>query len=159
MVDVDVTADANGISHMVAGGTDAGTSGSTSVKRPRSRTTNESQLAKDEVDDYDYDDVPEGSVTRCVCNCLDDDGVMIQCDKCELWLHSGMTVFFFSFLFFLILLVQGCVGLGHDENNVPEEYQCPFCSELPLPFVPIDVRFFFGGLRRVCIYRQKSHRR
>lgn len=49
----------------------------------------------------------------CVCGTKDDEGAMVQCDKCEVWLHLE------------------CLDLNEDE--VPEEYFCPTCLGLPTP--------------------------
>ncbi|KAF9160224.1 hypothetical protein DFQ26_005768 [Actinomortierella ambigua] len=73
------------------------------------------QNAHQDEDDGDIEimgDAEEG-VIRCVCESTEDEGSMIQCDKCYVWLHLD------------------CVGL--DDDHVPDEYYCPTCLGLPLP--------------------------
>ncbi|GJJ69435.1 hypothetical protein EMPS_01781 [Entomortierella parvispora] len=65
-----------------------------------------SEDAEDDVED-------EEGVIMCVCGTKDDEGAMVQCDKCEVWLHLE------------------CLDLTEDE--VPEEYFCPTCLGLPTP--------------------------
>ncbi|KAG0223768.1 hypothetical protein BGX31_008342 [Mortierella sp. GBA43] len=59
----------------------------------------------------EYDD--EDAVIMCLCGSKEDEGAMIQCDKCKVWLHME------------------CVNLS--EEDVPEEYFCPMCLGLPTP--------------------------
>ena len=51
----------------------------------------------------------EEEVIRCVCNIYRDEGVMIQCEKCERWQHAD------------------CMG----EPDV-EKYMCELCDPRPL---------------------------
>ena len=43
----------------------------------------------------------------CVCDFNDDDGFMIQCERCYIWQH--------------------CVCMNIPKNNVPEQYYCELC--------------------------------
>jgi hypothetical protein len=50
-----------------------------------------------------------GSKTRCICGRNDDnEGFMIQCDRCEVWQHGD------------------CIGLT--DATVPEKYYCELCQ-------------------------------
>ncbi|KAK5827890.1 hypothetical protein F5H01DRAFT_317217 [Linnemannia elongata] len=67
-----------------------------------------------ENDDEEEDDGgDEEGVIMCVCGSKEDEGAMVQCDKCEVWLHLE------------------CLDLS--EDDVPEEYFCPTCQGLPTP--------------------------
>lgn len=46
--------------------------------------------------------------TRCVCNSVDDGGIMVQCESCNKWLHMA------------------CVGFTQD--TLPPVYVCVFCT-------------------------------
>ncbi|RUS16061.1 hypothetical protein BC937DRAFT_91644 [Endogone sp. FLAS-F59071] len=48
------------------------------------------------------------SVTRCVCGQQHHVGLMVQCDKCEVWQHCD------------------CVGLS--EEDIPDQYYCELCK-------------------------------
>ncbi|TKR93432.1 hypothetical protein L596_007890 [Steinernema carpocapsae] len=50
----------------------------------------------------------EQDVVRCICGILDEDGTMVQCDKCHFWLHSD------------------CLGKKQPKDN--EDYVCKFCA-------------------------------
>jgi PHD finger protein 20 len=50
-------------------------------------------------------------VVHCICSYNMDEGFMIQCDQCMTWQHSE------------------CVGVA--ENDTPENYMCPVCSNPP----------------------------
>ncbi|KAG2184585.1 hypothetical protein INT43_000494 [Umbelopsis isabellina] len=55
------------------------------------------------------DDEWRDAVTDCICTTQSDDaGPMVQCDRCESWLHLD------------------CVGLN--EDSLEEEYYCPRCN-------------------------------
>ncbi|ESO11865.1 hypothetical protein HELRODRAFT_190066 [Helobdella robusta] len=60
--------------------------------------------SKNEHEDGNGDN--ETDVIRCVCNIYNDEGVMIQCEKCETWQHCM------------------CMGVKGDE----EEYMCELCQ-------------------------------
>ncbi|KAF9284001.1 hypothetical protein BGZ68_004965 [Mortierella alpina] len=62
-------------------------------------------------EDEDVDD--EEGIIMCVCGSREDEGGMIQCDKCKVWLHLE------------------CVDLA--ENDLPEDFYCPPCQGLPTP--------------------------
>ncbi|KAL7420776.1 Histone deacetylase complex subunit [Cryptotrichosporon argae] len=61
-----------------------------------------------EAGEGDEDDEESQEVTRCVCRLEDDDIMMIQCDKCNVWQHGG------------------CMGIWGDEE-APDEYFCEEC--------------------------------
>ena len=60
---------------------------------------------------------------RCVCNIYRDEGVMIQCEKCEKWQHAD------------------CMG----EPDV-EKYMCELCDPRPLSKVGTCVNSVTPGL-------------
>ncbi|KAF9961727.1 myeloid lymphoid or mixed-lineage leukemia 5 (trithorax, ) [Mortierella alpina] len=70
-----------------------------------------SACSSEEDEDVDFDD--EEGIIMCVCGSREDEGGMIQCDKCKVWLHLE------------------CVDLT--ENDVPEDFFCPPCQGLPTP--------------------------
>jgi len=76
---------------------------------PAPNVVSESENSEDAEDDAE----DEEGVIMCVCGTKDDEGAMVQCDKCEVWLHLE------------------CLDLTEDE--VPEEYFCPSCLGLPTP--------------------------
>ncbi|CAO3675419.1 unnamed protein product [Umbelopsis ramanniana] len=55
----------------------------------------------------DDDSSDSGSVTRCICGEIHNVGLMVQCDKCEVWQHCS------------------CIGLL--EQDIPEQYYCEEC--------------------------------
>ncbi|CAM0135741.1 unnamed protein product [Umbelopsis sp. WA50703] len=60
-------------------------------------------------DERSEDEEWRDAVTDCICTTQRDDlGPMVQCDRCESWLHLD------------------CVGLH--EDNLEEEYYCPRCN-------------------------------
>ncbi|RUS28748.1 hypothetical protein BC938DRAFT_481501 [Jimgerdemannia flammicorona] len=61
------------------------------------------QLTSEEEESSDED-----SVTRCVCGQQHHVGLMVQCDKCEVWQHCE------------------CVGLI--EEDIPDQYYCELCK-------------------------------
>lgn len=80
-----------------------------------SKKKDKKTLSKATESDDDASDTEEwrDAVTNCICADRHDDddeesGPMVQCDKCESWLHLD------------------CVGL--DEDNLEEEYFCPRCK-------------------------------
>ncbi|KAF9910267.1 myeloid lymphoid or mixed-lineage leukemia 5 (trithorax, ) [Linnemannia zychae] len=67
-----------------------------------------------ENDDEDEENAgDEEGIIMCICGSKEDEGAMVQCDKCEVWLHLE------------------CLDLA--EDDVPEEYFCPSCQGLPTP--------------------------
>ncbi|KAG0328247.1 hypothetical protein BGZ99_005765 [Dissophora globulifera] len=64
--------------------------------------------SNDEDEDEDED---EEGVIMCVCGSKEDEGSMVQCDKCEVWLHID------------------CLDLS--EDDIPDEYFCPPCQGIP----------------------------
>ncbi|KAF9962795.1 myeloid lymphoid or mixed-lineage leukemia 5 (trithorax, ) [Mortierella alpina] len=64
-----------------------------------------------EEEDDDVED--EEGIIMCVCGSREDEGGMIQCDKCKVWLHLE------------------CVDLS--EHDLPEDFFCPPCQGLPTP--------------------------
>ncbi|WFD43544.1 hypothetical protein MPSI1_002206 [Malassezia psittaci] len=65
----------------------------------------------------------EAGVIRCICECDDDDGFTIQCDRCSVWQH--------------------CACLGMSQSSVPDEYLCEECDPRP-----VDVEFAQNVQRR-----------
>ncbi|XP_033114256.1 histone-lysine N-methyltransferase ASH1L-like isoform X1 [Anneissia japonica] len=53
-------------------------------------------------------DDEEEEVIRCLCGLLNDEGLMIQCDKCMVWQHFD------------------CIGLPYDKE--PDHYICELCK-------------------------------
>lgn len=51
----------------------------------------------------------EGDKVRCLCDDETDEGLMIQCEVCQCWLH--------------------CDCLSMQEDEIPENYTCPFCQK------------------------------
>ncbi|KAI8644856.1 hypothetical protein BD408DRAFT_412617 [Parasitella parasitica] len=49
-----------------------------------------------------------GSITRCVCNETHSLGLMVQCDKCEVWQH--------------------CECMGLEQPDIPDHYYCEQCK-------------------------------
>lgn len=81
----------------------------------------------------DDDSSDENSVTRCICHKIHNDGMMVQCDNCNVWQHCP------------------CVGLaGITENEMPDQYYCEECK--PENHVLVDS---YGRYRR--IYDPKGH--
>ncbi|KAI8578689.1 hypothetical protein K450DRAFT_246048 [Umbelopsis ramanniana AG] len=80
----------------------------------------------------DDDSSDENSVTRCICHkipslVVDNDGMMVQCDNCNVWQHCP------------------CVGLeGISEDEMPDQYYCEECK--PENHVMVDS---YGRYRRV----------
>ncbi|KAK3848615.1 MAG: hypothetical protein J3R72DRAFT_415947 [Linnemannia gamsii] len=64
-------------------------------------------------DEEDEEGGDEEGIIMCICGSKEDEGAMVQCDKCEVWLHLE------------------CLDLA--EDDVPEEYFCPTCQGLPTP--------------------------
>ncbi|WFC99457.1 hypothetical protein MYAM1_002201 [Malassezia yamatoensis] len=58
----------------------------------------------------------EAGVIRCICECDEDDGFTIQCDRCSVWQH--------------------CACFGMSQSSVPDEYLCEECDPRP-----VDVEF------------------
>ncbi|KAF9109428.1 hypothetical protein BGX27_007635 [Mortierella sp. AM989] len=58
-------------------------------------------------------DEDEEGIIMCVCGSKEDEGAMVQCDDCKVWLHID------------------CLDLTEEE--IPEEYFCPTCLGLPTP--------------------------
>jgi hypothetical protein len=73
----------------------------------------EEQPEQDAQEDYGDED---GGVIRCICECDDDDGFTIQCDRCLVWQH--------------------CACFGMSQASVPDEYHCEQCDPRP-----VDVQF------------------
>ncbi|KAH8551814.1 hypothetical protein BGW37DRAFT_492464 [Umbelopsis sp. PMI_123] len=75
----------------------------------------------------DDDSSDENSVTRCICHKIHNDGMMVQCDNCNVWQHCP------------------CVGLdGVSEDDMPDQYYCEECK--PENHVMVDS---YGRYRRV----------
>ncbi|KAF9937755.1 Histone-Lysine N-Methyltransferase ash1l [Mortierella alpina] len=54
-------------------------------------------------------------VIRCICKSLDDEGIMVMCETCQVWQHCS------------------CVGLGEGKAT-PELYYCELCQPQLHPF-------------------------
>ncbi|PQE33047.1 phd-finger domain-containing protein [Rutstroemia sp. NJR-2017a WRK4] len=67
--------------------------------------------------------------TRCVCNSVDGDPFMIQCESCDNWLHGQ------------------CVNI--DRRSLPPVYICAFCAQTP------NMRG--GRMRETALQREKRH--
>ncbi|KAI9300625.1 hypothetical protein BJ944DRAFT_21426 [Cunninghamella echinulata] len=73
--------------------------------RKRQRQQKQRQQSQSTSDEASSDD---NSVTRCVCGEIHNVGLMVQCDKCEVWQHCE------------------CMGLA--EEDIPEQYYCEECK-------------------------------
>ena len=62
------------------------------------------------VKDPEKAEVEEEEVIRCVCNIFRDEGLMIMCEKCQVWQHCD------------------CMGVRGDEEN----YMCEQCDPRPV---------------------------
>eukprot|EP00026_Physarum_polycephalum_P001045 Phypoly_transcript_01046.p1 GENE.Phypoly_transcript_01046~~Phypoly_transcript_01046.p1 ORF type:complete len:1142 (+),score=210.11 Phypoly_transcript_01046:269-3694(+) len=79
-----------------------------------SRAHRNDPVTQDSEESTDEDDDEEDtSVIRCACGNNVDFGLMIQCEKCEVWQHAG------------------CVGLK-SSASIPSHYYCERCK--PRPF-------------------------
>ncbi|KAF9570313.1 hypothetical protein EC968_001978 [Mortierella alpina] len=58
-------------------------------------------------------------VIRCLCKTLDDEGIMVMCETCQVWQHCS------------------CVGLGEGKAT-PELYYCELCQPQLHPFIVRD---------------------
>ncbi|KAM3077306.1 hypothetical protein ACMFMG_006656 [Clarireedia jacksonii] len=67
--------------------------------------------------------------TRCVCNSVDGDPFMIQCESCDNWLHGQ------------------CVNI--DRRSLPPVYICAFCAQTP------NMRG--GRMRETALQKDKRH--
>ncbi|KAI1299773.1 hypothetical protein EDD11_006434 [Mortierella claussenii] len=77
---------------------------------PRANKTSRKYVS-DESSNDECDD--EEGIIMCVCGSKDDEGAMVQCDDCKVWLHIE------------------CLDLA--EEDIPDEYFCPTCLGLPTP--------------------------
>ncbi|KAF8930803.1 hypothetical protein EDD21DRAFT_135261 [Dissophora ornata] len=59
------------------------------------------------------EDEDEEGIIMCICGSKEDEGAMVQCDKCQVWLHIE------------------CLDLS--EDDIPDEYFCPTCLGMPTP--------------------------
>ncbi|KAG0003243.1 hypothetical protein BGZ80_002172 [Entomortierella chlamydospora] len=76
--------------------------------KPSGRETNRNVNEAANVEDED-----EEGIIMCVCGSKEDEGAMVQCDDCKVWLHID------------------CLDLTEEE--IPEEYFCPPCMGQPTP--------------------------
>ncbi|KAI8887995.1 hypothetical protein K501DRAFT_330218 [Backusella circina FSU 941] len=74
--------------------------------RKTAKAATPTQIVESQSSDDDSSD--SGSVTRCVCGESHNVGLMVQCDKCEVWQHCE------------------CVGL--EEEQIPDHYYCDYCQ-------------------------------
>lgn len=78
--------------------------------QPASTDTPADEADEDQENDQGTDE--EAGIIRCICQCDDDDGFTIQCDKCLVWQHCA------------------CFGMSH--SSVPDEYLCEQCDPRPV---------------------------
>ncbi|KAF9156272.1 myeloid lymphoid or mixed-lineage leukemia 5 (trithorax, ) [Linnemannia schmuckeri] len=71
------------------------------------------EISENDDEEEEDEEGDEEGIIMCVCGSKEDEGAMVQCDKCEVWLHLE------------------CLNLS--EDDVPEEYFCPTCQGLPTP--------------------------
>ncbi|KAF9344259.1 hypothetical protein BGX26_004592 [Mortierella sp. AD094] len=76
--------------------------------KPSGRETNKNVNEAANVEEED-----EEGIIMCVCGSKEDEGAMVQCDDCKVWLHID------------------CLDLTEEE--IPEEYFCPPCMGQPTP--------------------------
>ncbi|KAI7884369.1 hypothetical protein K492DRAFT_234763 [Lichtheimia hyalospora FSU 10163] len=88
------------------------TSRSTTVSQPLPSLQHDTHSTAEDEDDEEELDQEEssdgGSVTRCLCGEQHNVGLMVQCDRCEVWQHCD------------------CVGLT--ESDMPDLYYCDHCQ-------------------------------
>ncbi|KAG0180900.1 hypothetical protein DFQ28_001024 [Apophysomyces sp. BC1034] len=77
-------------------------------RRSRKQTKPKSRAPPPEASTSEEESSDGGSVTRCVCGDQHNVGLMVQCDKCEVWQHCD------------------CVGLTEEE--IPDHYYCDLCQ-------------------------------
>ncbi|CAM0138638.1 Histone deacetylase complex subunit [Umbelopsis sp. WA50703] len=97
--------------------------------RPRRAKAGRNQQKVQRLPSVSSDDESsdENSVTRCICHKIHNDGMMVQCDNCNVWQHCP------------------CVGLaGITEDEMPDQYYCEECK--PENHVVADS---YGKYRRV----------
>lgn len=77
------------------------------------------------IGSYDPDDAwetymanPKDNAVRCICGALDEDGEMVQCDKCSFWVHTE------------------CCELKNTDND----FICDFCLGKQGPRPTVDVK-------------------
>ncbi|RUS25554.1 hypothetical protein BC938DRAFT_471970 [Jimgerdemannia flammicorona] len=75
-------------------------------RNPSSRRQTQTTQQQDLTSEEESSDA--GSVTRCVCGQQHHVGMMVQCDKCEVWQHCD------------------CVGL--EKDDIPDQYYCELCK-------------------------------
>ncbi|KAF7721950.1 hypothetical protein EC973_003911 [Apophysomyces ossiformis] len=77
-------------------------------RRSRKQNKGKSRAPPPEASTSEEESSDGGSVTRCVCGDQHNVGLMVQCDKCEVWQHCD------------------CVGLTEEE--IPDHYYCDLCK-------------------------------
>lgn len=80
----------------------------TPTRRTRKPGPKKSKLARNVVESSDEESSDAGSVTRCICGESHNLGLMVQCDKCEVWQHCE------------------CIGLI--QEKLPDHYYCDQCQ-------------------------------
>ncbi|KAI8066262.1 uncharacterized protein B0P05DRAFT_598912 [Gilbertella persicaria] len=73
----------------------------------RRRRTQQQQRRRSQSSS-DENSTDSGSVTRCVCGHTHSLGLMVQCDKCEVWQH--------------------CECMGLEQPDIPDHYYCELCK-------------------------------
>ncbi|XP_030845046.1 HORMA domain-containing protein 1 [Strongylocentrotus purpuratus] len=85
------------------------------------------------------EEVHEEAVPQCPCGCNEDDGLMIQCEKCQYWQHA---------VCFMIL----------HEDEVPEKHYCHQCGKVGDPQCePTDPylnQIDSAQVRATCLWRR-----
>jgi len=91
----------------------------TSIQQQQETTVNQENENKKRTRETDVEPVKgkkkrknpkrEGDRVRCVCDDDTDEGLMIQCEVCQNWLH--------------------CDCLDMQEEDIPERYTCSFCQK------------------------------
>ncbi|OBZ83749.1 putative histone deacetylase complex subunit cti6 [Choanephora cucurbitarum] len=101
-------------------------SGRQSVGRKKRQPRRRSQSTSDE------NSTDSSSVTRCICGHTHSLGLMVQCDKCEVWQH--------------------CECMGLEPPDIPDQYYCEQCK----PENHKHIRYHHGRSKRYYVASEKS---
>ncbi|GAA5802770.1 hypothetical protein HPULCUR_008245 [Helicostylum pulchrum] len=80
----------------------------TPARRTRKPGPKKSKLNRNITESEEEESSDTGSVTRCICGEAHNSGLMVQCDKCEVWQHCE------------------CIGLI--QEKLPDHYYCDQCQ-------------------------------
>lgn len=80
----------------------------TPTRRTRKPGPKKSKVTRTVLESSEEDSSDAGSVTRCICGESHNSGLMVQCDKCEVWQHCE------------------CIGLI--QEKLPDHYYCDQCE-------------------------------